>query len=255
MNVASILFTMPLAGALLLSSCNKEFSQENNAVPSGEVTLAFQHSVDVSPLNYTDEYTTSQGEKFTVNSFRYYIHDVQLTNAAGKTVKVLPGYFLVDEDLPESKLLSFDAPEDTYQFVSFTLGVDSADNMSGAQSGALDPARGMFWTWASGYVMAKLEGVSPSVTGPNNDFTYHIGGYKSPYAVIKKIVLPVQIPDSLQVKQDKATKVYINADISTWFGRVNPIRMAATPACHSPGDLAKKIADNYEGMFSLKTIE
>jgi hypothetical protein len=50
--------------------------------------------------------------------------------------------------------------------IRFLLGVDSARNVSGIQTGALDPARGMFWTWNSGYVMAKIEGSSPSAHVP-----------------------------------------------------------------------------------------
>ena len=37
------------------------------------------------------------------------------------------------------------------------LGVDSLRNVTGVQTGALDPAMDMYWTWNTGYVMAKLE--------------------------------------------------------------------------------------------------
>ena len=52
-------------------------------------------------------------------------------------------------------------PAGNYNSLSFLLGVDSMHNVSGAQTGALDPANDMFWTWNSGYVMAKMEGASP----------------------------------------------------------------------------------------------
>jgi hypothetical protein len=34
--------------------------------------------------------------------------------------------------------------------IKFLLGVDSLKNVSGIQTGALDPAKGMFWTWNTG---------------------------------------------------------------------------------------------------------
>ncbi|WP_316930094.1 MbnP family protein, partial [Hymenobacter sp. IS2118] len=50
--------------------------------------------------------------------------------------------------MPASQLLALkDIPVGDYQSVSFTVGVDSARNVAGAQTGALDPNNGMFWTW------------------------------------------------------------------------------------------------------------
>jgi hypothetical protein len=69
------------------------------------------------------------------------------------------------------------------------LGVDSIRNVSGIQTGALDPLKGMFWTWNSGYVMAKLEGSSESSNSAGNRFTYHIGGFRPGMNVLKTIDL------------------------------------------------------------------
>jgi hypothetical protein len=63
-------------------------------------------------------------------------------------------------------------PAGTYTGMYLTMGVDSARNVSGAQEGALDPANGMFWSWTSGYIMIKAEGLSPQ--GAGGSFTYHL---------------------------------------------------------------------------------
>ncbi len=70
----------------------------------------------------------------------------------------------------------------------FLLGVDSLHNVSGAQTDALDPAKDMFWTWNTGYVMAKLEGNSPSSALVNNKYEFHVGGFSGKYNVLKKIL-------------------------------------------------------------------
>ena len=130
--------------------------------------------------------------------------------------------------------------------------MDSADNVSGAQAGALDPVNGMFWTWTTGYVMAKLEGTSPFVTGSaTNEFSYHVGGFKEPYSAIKTITLPV----SVFMKKDTSITISIDADINTWFSHASPLKLSETPACHAPGELARKIADNYEGMFYITAVQ
>lgn len=74
-----------------------------------------------------------------------------------------------------------------YDSITFLIGVDSLHNVSGAQTGALDPVNDMFWTWNSGYVMAKLEGNSSSSPQMNQKFEYHIGGYSGKHNVVKKL--------------------------------------------------------------------
>ena len=70
--------------------------------------------------------------------------------------------------------------------LSFNLGVSSVINTTGAHSGALDPSNGMFWSWQSGYINFKIEGVSPSSKTRQNKFQFHIGGYQSPYNTIRR---------------------------------------------------------------------
>lgn len=43
--------------------------------------------------------------------------------------------------------------------ISLLFGVDSAIQVGGVGKGALDPQRGMYWTWQTGYVQWKMEGV------------------------------------------------------------------------------------------------
>ena len=56
------------------------------------------------------------------------------------------------------------------------------------------------------------------------------------------------------ITKGSSAVVELTADINTWFSRVNPIRIGLIPAVHSPGVLAKQIADNYEGMFAISGI-
>ena len=245
-----------LVSLLILTGCFKEFSSESGVVPTnGNVTLSFSNVVKDRVLNFTDQYTNAWGENYTVTTFKYYIHDISLVSNEGRSVPLSSDYFLVDESKPETKLISLKSPSGEYSKVTFTLGVDSAKNVSGAQSGVLDPINGMFWTWSSGYVMAKLEGLSAAAaSSPNGNFTYHVGGFKQPAVAIKQITLNIPPATSFSVSKDADVTVNVNADVDTWFSRINPIKIAEHPACHSPGELAKQIADNYEGMFSITKI-
>lgn len=237
--------------ASILGACKKEDS--NNAkVQTGIITLSFDHSVKNDPLVFGTTYTNDLGEDFTVGRFKYYVHDIRFVNNKNEVVELSEDYFLVDHEEAASRNIKLTVPADTFNSIIYTLGVDSARNVSGAQTGALDPALGMFWTWSSGYVMAKLEGHSPVSTAGGQTFSLHVGGFKVPYVTIRQIQLPLQ--ENMIVAKNTSITVKINADINTWFSRVHPISIAANPACHSPGKLANDIADNYEGMFSIKKI-
>lgn len=161
-------------------------------------------------------------------------------------------YHLADAKDPASLSFSYPVKAGEYNELFFLLGVDSLRNCSGAQTGALDPMNDMFWTWNSGYVMAKLEGISPASTALNQRMEYHIGGYRGKDNVVQKINLLT--PSPIIVREGKTTEVIIETDISKWWQPQNRVTITETPACATPGQLAKRIAANYRNMFSIQTI-
>jgi hypothetical protein len=154
-------------------------------------------------------------------------------------------YFLVD--LSNKKSCQIQLPTENKKILSihFLLGIDSATNVRGIQKGVLDPVRGMFWTWNTGYVMAKLEGISSASTMPGKKFSYHVGGYAGNQNVIKSI--------DLSIPASPENKIVLLVDLLRWFNGPSPISIAQQPNCHSPGELAQKIAGNYQSMFSIQT--
>ncbi len=129
------------------------------------------------------------------------------------------------------------------------LGVDSLMNTSGAQTGALDPLRGMFWTWNSGYINAKLEGISSQSSQPAHMINYHIGGYRYPNNAARVITMNLE---SINNSDEKNHELFITANTNAWFSGRHEIKIAKTPGCMMPGELAGAIADNYSEMFSLE---
>ena len=211
--------------------------------------LQFHHFVGSEPLLPDNSYRNHFDEEFTVTKFRYYVSNIVVGNSvSGKKHKVVNGYFLINEAEPESKTISLTIPPGNYDTISFMLGVDSARNMSGAQTGALDPLHDMFWTWNTGYVMAKLEGSSPLSKLPHHLIEYHIGGYRHPHAVQQVVSLPVK---TIQVKSNNTLSVAIHADINQWFSGKHSLKIAEQAACTMPGALAVKYASNYAAMFSI----
>ncbi len=91
----------------------------------------------------------------------------------------------------------------------------------------------MFWSWNSGYIMAKVEGSSPVSTAPNKILTFHIGGFKGQYNAVQD--LRIQTPISINVAQDREPAVTFTADVNTWFGGPNVVSFATNATIHTPG--------------------
>ena len=134
------------------------------------------------------------------------------------------------------------------------MGVDSASNCSGAQAGALDPMNDMFWTWNSGYIMAKLEATSPSSNQVNSKVEYHIGGFSGVNNVLKRITLSLPATKFLVITKGKTSEIIVEADLYKWWQTPNDLKITDNPVCTTPGALAKKIADNYSKMFTIKDV-
>ena len=211
------------------------------------LTIRFRNEVGTLPLHLnTALYTNPSGEPFTVEQFKYYISGIRVRSREGEEL-VLNEPHLVDQGDSASLELRLSSTLSGIQSISFSVGVDSLANVSGVQTGDLDPMMGMFWTWNSGYIYARLEGISDSAQTPAHRFTWDIGGYKEGRNAFRTITL------ALPQRNEPAggNLVCIRADLLQWFDGRQPIRIAQTPVCHEPGPLAMKIANNYSTLFSI----
>ena len=79
-------------------------------------------------------------------------------------------------DLADSSSLDQQMSRPVNNKISLLFGVDSAIQFGGVGTGALDPLRGMYWTWQTGYVQWKMEGAI-RVDGVESPLELHLGGF------------------------------------------------------------------------------
>lgn len=250
MNEMKVVCPVVIFLFLIMGSFQKKETQHH--LKYSTVKIIFNNVVKNNPIVLYDSiYTNPFDEKYTINKFRYYISNVSLRNSSKDFLQKNHSY-LIDEKNPQSLNISFSVPPGNYSSVAFLLGVDSLHNVSGAQDGALDPTNDMFWTWNTGYVMAKLEGNSPSSALVNNKYEFHIGGFSGKYNVLKNICLNFQ--GEVNFASGKTIEIHINVDVDYWWQNPNVIRISEMAAVNAPGKLALKLSDNYAKMFHLKKI-
>lgn len=238
-----------LAATLLcaVQACKKTERQRH------ELAISIGHTAGASPLALGTSLTTPVGDPLTINVFRYYLSNFSVLYRNGGEQALPETYFLVDQAQPASQRFSLFIPSGEVAELRFWIGVDSTRNVSGVQTGALDPANGMFWTWNSGYIFAKLEGRSAVSPAPLGAVTYHIGGFRTGQNALRQVRLV--LPTALLVDGTALRELVLSADVMKWFSGATDLRIATDTYTMEPGPLALKVADNYARMFVLKEVK
>lgn len=198
----------------------------------------FNLTFDKVPLKSNCWYVSKQQDSLQLHTFKFYVSNLEILLSDGSTNKALKTHHLVDWQ--QSETVQFTVGKATSQKIkqiTFELGIDSLSSVSGALGGDLDPTRGMYWAWQSGYINLKIEGKCPKLTARKNQFQYHIGGYVSPYNALRKVVY--------QASEQNPTQ--INVDLAAFF---NQVKVTDFSSVMMPGNRAMKLADAAVLMFS-----
>ena len=227
------------------------FSQKSKS----HVTLELNHFVGDKRLVLDDStYVNALNQTYTISKFTYYIGQLKFNLDDGSSF-FIDDYYLVSEDEEKvaSKSISITTiPEGEYESIEFILGVDSARNCSGAQSGALDPINAMFWTWNTGYIFMKLEGKSKFSTARGTILEYHIGGFKQLENCIRKVKIPFN--QLVSIGKNNSVKIQLKVDVSEILKNPTTIDFSQTPVVNNPLN-ATIIADNYADIFQLIEVK
>ncbi|MES2702566.1 MAG: MbnP family protein [Bacteroidota bacterium] len=225
------------------------FAQEPAGV-KGQVAIIVHPVFNGQLLKLNEQvYVNEHGDTLSVDMFRFYISRLRLGKALSKTALTLKDFHhLVDAENIATCSFTISIPEGDYDELSFVLGVDSIANTSGANDGDLDPIKGMYWAWNTGYIMAKIEGRSKVCHTLHNAYEFHIGGYLPPNNAVRQVAL--RLPRILVVRNDgPPATIHIKADVAAWFKGID---LAKTNNIVIPGKGAMEMADRYMGMFSLE---
>ena len=232
---------------------------------TGQMTIEFDNRVGEDDLELLKDYVNHAGESFQIARLNYYISNISLTTTDGN-VFVVPqdsSYFLIMEEHDESQRVRIrNIPSGNYSQISFTIGVDSLRSTMDVASrhGVLDPAQGhdgMYWTWNSGYIFFKMEGISPAApSDQDNKFYYHIGGYGG-YETpginnIRSTTLDMGSAVA-QVRPDKNPQVHLHVDVLEFFSNPTTISIAD----HSLvmfSEYSTTVSANYVNMFKYHHV-
>lgn len=251
------LLLLAVFAALFLTACHKK-DDPTNPQPIdeyGNLKISLNNIVDNQTLALnTGVYENENGDTFSVSLYKYYISNIQLTEENGAVYAEPNSYHLVNEEKPASKVITIpNILAGKYKSIKFMIGVDSTHNVSGAQTGDLDPANLMFWDWNTGYIMAKVEGTSPQAGSFDKKIIFHMGGYSGPDNVLKTVT--INLPQSAVVSGSKTPVINMTSNVAEWFRSPSKVNFAQMYTVTSSGRDALVISDNYANMFAIESVD
>ena len=256
-----------VSAILAFTACKKDTTLTYDPSVKSELTLEFDNVAGDKELQLnTGTYTNASGEQFSVSLLQYFISNISLTTADGRTYTVpqLESYFLVKEHDAASQKIKIQVPEGEYKSLTFMIGVDSLRSTKpiAERPGVLDPANypagheGMYWSWNSGYIFYKMEGTSaaaPADPSGNKKYRFHIGlfgGMTAPTINnIKTKTIDLSVAGTAKVKTGRMPTVHIVNDIlKTTNGSVNISFATNSTIMVSPYSV--NVANNYVNGFT-----
>jgi hypothetical protein len=202
------------------------------------VTLSFKPVADHKAIALNDTFYVKDHEATVLETFRFYISGLELFRNDSLVWKEKASYHLFD--LSELSSIRLELPSAIrYDHLQFNLGIDSITNVSGAMGGDLDPTKGMYWSWQSGYINFKLEGRSSLCANSKKEFQLHLGGYQQPLSALQHISLQVNSGSAIHILFD-VKQFLLLADLSLRHHIM------------SPGPEAVKLAAMSVHCFSIQ---
>ena len=169
-----------------------------------KISFANAQTIPIVVLYHQKEvklYDSHNSKDFQISKFKFYLSNIRLYNSDNLVDEESYSYHLIDLlDTSKDQLIINRNNNLTYDKIEFNLGIDSTTNVSGALEGDLDPTNNMYWTWQSGYINLKLEGLFED--GIKRE--YHLGGYLPPFNSLQTI--------NLEWTNSSEMKIYIHLD-------------------------------------------
>jgi hypothetical protein len=167
-------------------------------------TIIFKPTFSTKLINLADSnFKFNDSLQVELGTVKFYISNIKLLNRNKIVFQDKNLAYLIDASVPKSLQILLDTKDNSFcDNITFDLGIDSALNVQGAMADDLDPTKGMYWAWQSGYINFKLEGKSKQCKSRNNEFEFHLGGYLQPNYCLQNVVLPLNKTSTIGIKLD-----------------------------------------------------
>ena len=227
-----------LGYSILMLSCFCLSAKAQN----DSLSIHFKLEFDKLPFELHKKYVSGTKDTLSLETFKCYLSNIKIQYQDASFLAIKNRYYLLDLEHPETFKVPISKRNNQHiTRITFDIGIDSLTATSGAMDGALDPIKGMYWAWQSGYINTKIEGKSSSCKTRNNEFQFHIGGYREPYYAKRKL--------SFDINRKSSKDIIIGIDFNRFF---SSLKLQETISVMIPGKQALQLAGYCSTMFYIK---
>ena len=184
-----------------------------------------------------------KGDSVQITLLKFYLSNIELLNDRKTVWRASNSVHLMDLEDTNSFKIALNVPKSiVFNSIKINLGIDSLTNVSGALGGDLDPTRGMYWAWQSGYVNFKLEGKSPICPTRKHEFQFHLGGYLAPNYALQTI--------DFQLDKPISDKITLQLNIQDFLSAID---LKHQNSVMIPSEEAVLLAQKIAQLFTLKS--
>ena len=203
------------------------------------------------PITENTWFVSKKGDSIQFDNIRFYLSNIHFETIENQIVSDVEKAHLVDVFEPTAlKIALKNIDFNKIKTMRFNIGIDSLTNVSGALGGDLDPQKGMYWAWQSGYINMKIEGRSPQCKNRKNMFQFHIGGYLQPFYAMRQVEIPVKAQNTVEERNPDifGKGVILRIDFLKFFENIT---ISTQNSIMMPCKEALQLADYSTSMFSI----
>jgi hypothetical protein len=177
-------------------------------------------------------------DRYEINVLRFYLMSLQFHVSGCEWYAEENSVHLIDlEDASSWKIqLPKEFGKSSIDSISFLIGVDSTTNVAGILDGDLDPIKGMYWAWNSGYINFKVEGKK---LDSETKFEYHLGGYLPPFSTARRVSL---------ARNPQKKRMTLRLELKQFLDELD---MKELTEVMIPGEEAVLLSDQLSNRFSF----
>ncbi|MFC0342735.1 MbnP family protein [Epilithonimonas hispanica] len=272
MKIFKLLSLFLIAFTLItISSCsNNDDDEVQNAEP-GNLQIKFENGFDNLGdiiLNQTTQ-TSTNGQKHQFSTLKYIISNISLIDENGTEFKYNynnpdKGAFIINQAEAQGGIVYAnltDIPKANYKKIKFGLGISPTAYLIGQEGQGIfwDKAKqeGMAWSWAAGYIFAKLEGKYGTSTA-DTEFMNHTGNMGDTTAngtpdLYREVVL--DLPTTARVSKEITPSIHILADLNQYLSGQTALSLSSenNMAMGSSPHLVS-VSNNLINMFKVDHV-
>lgn len=252
-------------------SCN---SDDDNAIVEGgigAIQIKFENgfgNLGNIVLNQTTQ-TSSNGQKHLFTTLKYVVSNITLIKSDGTEFAYHynnpdKGAFIVNQEDAVGGVIYLDLneiPQGQYSKIRFGLGINQDAYLLGHDGQASfwsnATTEGMTWSWAAGYIFAKIEGKYGTAI-VDTDFMNHTGNMgdivqNGTPDLYREITL--DLPNTVQVTASIIPSIHILADLNHYLSGETPLIL--TPENQNAMGSSQHLVDisnNLTKMFRVDHV-